>query len=213
MFGTNLDLIRVKKDCRRSANKIIKTYSGIVDAEGYLNKKSYQSELSTQLDKAPVTSKLHDHYNLFTFPYQGIVDVYKSVIDAFNDVNVYDEQYCVHAWLNYQHKGESIPWHNHWKGLSGLDRTFVATCYINAESSVTTYKYPDGVLYDHKCKNNTISIFEDIGDIHQVSEWTEDEPRITISMDFVPMRYVQGTPYVSNTWIPIINATSCITLL
>jgi hypothetical protein len=205
VFDTKLDLAQVKKDARRSANKIIKTYSDIINTDGYLNKKSYQSELAEQLNKAPQTSKLHDHYNLFTFPYQGIVDVYKEAIKAFNIVNPYTGQYCVHAWLNYQHKGEMIPWHNHWKGLSGLDWTFVATCYINAESSVTTYKDPDGTIYDHQCKNNTISIFEDIGDIHRVSEWTEEEPRITISMDFVPIAYVQGTPYIPNTWMPIIN--------
>lgn len=200
----NVDLQQVKKDARRASNKILKAYDDIIKNDSYISRKSYHAELNNQLEQAPQTSKLHDYYNLFTFPYEGIVQVYREAIGTFKEVNKYSEQYYVHAWLNYQHKGECIPWHYHWKGLSGLDRTYVATAYINAEGSITTYKYPDGTVYDHHCKNGTISIFEDIGDIHQVNPWTGDDPRITISMDFVPIKYVQSTPYIVNTWMPVL---------
>lgn len=199
---TNLDLAQLTKDAGKCSAKIVKNFSHLIDSK--ITSKSYQATLDQQLSQAPITSKLHDHYNLFTFPYVGITEVCKEAIRVFKEVNLYDDQYYVHAWLNYQHKGESIPFHHHWKGLSGLDNTYVATCYINAEPSVTTYKYKDGSVYDHHCKNNTISIFEDLGDIHQVSAWEGDEPRISISMDFVPMKYIRFTPYIPNTWMPVL---------
>jgi hypothetical protein len=34
--------------------------------------------------------------------------------------------------------------------------------------------------------------------------WEEDEPRISISMDFVPKKYIQGSTFLINTWLPII---------
>jgi hypothetical protein len=37
-----------------------------------------------------------------------------------------------------------------------------------------------------------------------VEPWTLDEPRITISMDMVPMKYIQGSPFLLNTWMPIV---------
>jgi hypothetical protein len=53
-------------------------------------------------------------------------------------------------------------------------------------------------------QNNTFLISEDIGDIHRVDPWTLDEPRITITMNIIPQKYLQTSPF-SNTWIPIID--------
>lgn len=197
---TQLDLEQIKKDCRRIDRKVVKEYSELEVPD----KKSYQNTLAEQLDRAPMSSRLHDFYNVFTFPYLGINQLYRKISSVFHTINEYDEQYYVHAWLNYQGKGESIPWHYHWKGLSGLDRTYVATFYVNCEPSVTTYHYPNGEVIERSNTNNTIVIYEDTGDMHMVSEWTEDEPRISISMDFVPAKYVQSTPYLLNTWMPVI---------
>lgn len=151
-----------------------------------------------------MSSKLHDYYNVFSFPYDGINELYSKIVMIFKQVCKYEGPYYVHAWLNYQNKGESIPWHHHWGKLSGLEKTFVATYCVNAEPSITTYKFPEDKTYIMNNGNNTMTIYEDIGDIHMVDEWTQDEPRITISMDFVPMKYIQGSPFLLNTWIPVL---------
>lgn len=195
----NLDLKLLKRDTRRINNKVIKAY-GNLDVP---SDKSYQATLKEQLDGAPMSSKLHDYYNVFTFPYDGINQLYREVCRVFKEVCEYDQPYYVHAWLNYASKGEGVPWHNHWGALSGLKETYVASCYINAEPSNTIYRMPTGDI-TVACKNNTMTIYEDVGDIHMVEPWQGDEPRITISMDMVPMKYIQGSPFILNTWMPIL---------
>lgn len=196
----DLDLKQLTKDCRRINNKVTKAYG----KQEVPHAKKYENALSKQLEQAPASSKLHDFYNVFTFPYSSINQLYKEICRVFNDVNEYNNNYYVHAWLNYQQKGESIPWHNHWKALSDLDETYVASYYVNTEPSVTRYKWANGQVFDHHTKNNTFSIYEDEGDTHMVNEWQQEDPRIGISMDFVPMHYIQSTPYLLNTWIPVI---------
>jgi hypothetical protein len=195
----NLDLERLKRDCRRINTKVCKTWG---DAE-VATDRTYQATLADQLSAAPKSSRLHDYYNVFTFPYDGINELYREVCTAFNEINTYNEPYYVHAWLNYQSKGESIPWHQHWGALSGLHKTFVCSYYVNAEPSVTTYKFPNAT-YQMPAENNTITIYEDIGDTHMVDAWLSEDPRISISMDFVPMKYIQGSPFPLNTWMPVI---------
>lgn len=201
---TNLDLDQLTRDARRISNKVVKQFNNEIFKkleESWA--RSYEIKLAEQLYEAPITSRLHDYYNVFSFPYDGINALYREVISFFKEVNPYTELYYMHAWLNYQYKGQSIPWHHHWKGLTGLDKTFVCSCYINAEPSITTYKFPD-YTYEMINKNNTITMYEDIGDIHMVDTWNGDDPRITISMDFVPMKYIQGSSFLMNTWMPIV---------
>lgn len=195
----NLDLERLKRDARRINNKVCKQL-------GHLevpSDESYQATLKEQLDAAPMSSRLHDYYNVFSFPYDGIQELYVEICKFFKETCEYDQPYYIHAWLNYLQKGDSVPWHNHWGALSGLRQTYVCSAYINAEPSNTIYKFPEET-YTVACKNNTITLYEDIGDIHMVEPWTGDEPRITISMDMVPMKYIQGSPFILNTWMPII---------
>ena len=197
---THLDLERLKRDARRINNKICRQLSHLEVPSDT----SYQSTLKDQLDAAPMSSRLHDYYNVFTFPYDGINELYREVCKFFKEVCAYDQPYYVHAWLNYLQKGDSVPWHNHWGVLSGLPQTYVCSAYINAEPSNTIYKFPDGHVYEIKNCNNTITLYEDIGDTHMVEPWIGDEPRITISMDIVPMKYIQGSPFLLNTWMPIV---------
>ena len=195
----NLDLERLKRDARRINNKVCKQL-------GHLevpSDESYQATLKEQLDAAPMSSRLHDYYNVFSFPYDGIQELYVEICKFFKETCEYDQPYYIHAWLNYLQKGDSVPWHNHWGALSGLRQTYVCSAYINAEPSNTIYKFPEET-YTVACKNNTITLYEDIGDTHMVEPWTGDEPRITISMDMVPMKYIQGSPFILNTWMPII---------
>ena len=196
----NLDLQRLKRDARRINNKVCRQLSDLEIPSDT----AYQSTLKAQLDAAPMSSRLHDYYNVFTFPYDGINELYREVCAFFKETCEYDQPYYIHAWLNYLKKGDSVPWHNHWGALSELTQTYVCSAYINAEPSNTIYKFPDGHVYEVKNRNNTITLYEDVGDLHMVEPWTLDEPRITVSMDMVPMKYIQGSPFLLNTWMPVV---------
>jgi hypothetical protein len=199
----NLNLDALKKDARRINNKVLKLYSKEIENDNFFYKKKYYDVLSEQIADAPISSKLHDYYNVFHFPYAEIYNLYKEVVTTFKAQCKYNQPYYLHAWLNYQHKGETIPAHYHWNGLFHLTETYYASYYVNAVGSSTHFKFPDGSIVSHKNKNNTFLLSEDIGDLHWVDPWPLDEPRITISMNIVPQKYVVTSPF-SNTWLPII---------
>ena len=107
---THLDLDRLKRDARRINTKVCKQL-GTLEIPSDTD---YQSTLKEQLDLAPMSSRLHDYYNVFTFPYDGINELYREVCTFFKETCEYDQPYYIHAWLNYLKKGDSVPWHNHW---------------------------------------------------------------------------------------------------
>ena len=199
----DLDLEALKKDARRINTKVLKLYSKEIESGNFFYKEKYYKVLGEQLKDAPLISKLHDYYNVFHFPYAEIYKLYQEICQAFNKTKRFDQVYYLHAWLNYQQQGDIIPAHYHWKGLFNLDETYYATYYINAEPSVTHFKFPGDKVITKDNQNNTFLVSEDIGDIHWVDPWTLDEPRITITMNIVPQKYLQTSPF-SNTWIPII---------
>ena len=199
----DIDLEALTKDCRRINNKLIKHYSKEIEQEQFFYKEKYYTVLGQQIANAPLSSKLHDHYNVFHFPYREVYILYQKVCRTFNEIKQYDDVYYLHAWLNYQQQGEPIPAHHHWKGLFGLDRTYYATYCVSAEPSVTHFKFPDGTVINKDNQNNTICYSLDVGDLHWVDPWQGDTPRITISMNIIPQDYLLTSPF-SNTWIPII---------
>jgi hypothetical protein len=198
----NLNLDALKRDCRRINNKVLKLYAKEIESDNFFYKKKYYEVLSQQIADAPLTSKLHDYYNVFHFPYAEIYKLYVEISKTFKQHNKYDQVYYIHAWLNYQHQGETIPPHYHWKGLFDLDETYYGNYCVNAEPSITHYKFPDGYIIDHSNKNNTFLLSKDFGDLHYTDPWPKEEPRITISMNIVPQKYLQTSPFY-NTWIPI----------
>ena len=200
-YDLDLDLPSAVKDCERIRKKIL-SLQPILDDN--TTAKDYDKALYSQLTNAPITSRLHSQYNAFTFPYQTIYEMCVASMECFKMVVQHDEPYCVHAWLNYQSRGEVIPRHYHWKGLSNLDKTYVGVIHINSEPSTITYYYPDSQTEVMECINNTFVLYEDDGNSHEVSVWEQDKPRISIAMDFVPMKYIPATKYVLNTWMPVL---------
>lgn len=198
-----LDLEALKKDARRVNNKIIKLYAEQIGQENFFYKEKYYKILGPQLANAPLTSKLHDYYNVFHFPYKELYELYRKICIVFNEHKEHNQIYYLHAWLNYQYQGEPIPAHAHWKGLFDLDECYYASFYIDAEPSTTFFKFPDGTVIEKANKNNTLCLSKDLGDAHWVDPWQGSTPRITISMNIIPQKYLQTSPF-SNTWIPII---------
>ena len=199
----NLDLIKLKKECRRINNKVLTHFK---DAEFEIDNNPMYEIINNQLTKGTMLSRLYGHYNIFTFPYQGIYELYQKSCRYFKDICTYDQPYYVHGWLNYLQPGQSVPWHYHWKGTTGLDQTYISTFYINAEPSTTLHKFPDATILETTNKNNTITIYEDTGDQHMVDPWQGEDIRVSISMDFVPLKYLQLPKAILNlnTWMPVV---------
>ena len=206
VFKFDLDKQNFLKDARRINTKIIREYADIDKENLHPDNQEYQRILLEQLDGSPMTTKLHDYYNIFSFQYASIFNLYRECVKSFKDVCEYEDQYkyWVHGWINYQKKGESITPHFHWKKLSGLDKCYIGTYYVNADPSVTSYEFDNCYKEDRQNINDTFVIYEDVGDIHWTDVWQQDEPRITITMEFVPMQNLQLSPFPLNTWIPVI---------
>ena len=85
-----------------------------------------------------------------------------------------------------------------------MDHCYIGTYYVNAEPSVTSYTFDNGYEEARQNKNDTYVIYEDVGDIHGTDVWQQDEHRIGITMEFVPMQNLQISPFPLNTWMPVI---------
>ena len=205
VFDFNLDKTQFIKDARRINNKIVREYGHIDHADSYPTTQHYQKTLHDQLVGSPMSTKLHDYYNIFSFQYSSIFNLYKECAEAFKEVCEYRDRYMywVHGWLNYQQPGEGIPWHYHWKKLSGMDYCYIGTYYVNAEPSITSYRFDNGYNEDRDNKDGTFVIFEDVGDVHMVEPWRGENQRISITMEFVPMENLQVSPFPLNTWMPV----------
>jgi hypothetical protein len=199
----DLDLPRLKKECRRVNNKVLKTFENV---EFKVDNNPMYEIINDQLINGTTLSRLYGHYNIFTFPYQGIYELYQQACEYFKEVCTYDQPYYVHGWLNYLQPGQPVPWHYHWKGTTGLDETYISTFYINAEPSTTLHKFADSTILETTNKNNTITIYEDTGDQHMVAPWQGEDTRVSISMDFVPLKYLQLPKAILNlnTWMPVV---------
>ena len=199
----DLDLSRLKKECRRINNKVLAHFK---DATFEIDDNPMYEIINNQLTEGTRLSRLYGHYNIFTFPYQGIYELYQKSCRHFKEICTYDQPYYVHGWLNYLQPGQSVPWHYHWKGTTGLDETYISTFYINAEPSTTLHKFPDATILETTNKNNTITIYEDTGDQHMVDPWQGEDIRVSISMDFVPLKYLQLPKAILNlnTWMPVV---------
>jgi len=198
--GLELDLTALTREARRINKKVCKELGDIE----LPTQTEVQRTLNNQLKTAPMSSRLHDYYNVFLFPEKTINKLYRNVCAFFKEICPYDDVYYVHAWLNYLEKGDTIPWHSHWGKLSGMPKTYVSSFYINAEPSTTIYKEAGEVTIEAPNKNNNLTLYEDIGDEHMVPPWHGQGTRISISMDIVPLSYIQVSQSPLNTWIPIV---------
>ena len=206
IFNLNLDKQQFIKDARRINKKVLKEYEHIDVENAYPLYQEYQKILHDQLQGSPMSTKLHDYYNIFTFQYASTHNLYKECTQAFKEICDYNDQYMywVHGWLNYQQPGEGIPWHYHWKKLSGMDYCYIGTYYVNAEPSITSYKFDNGFEIDRSNQDGTFVVYEDVGDVHMVEPWQGEGTRISITMEFVPMQNLQISPFPLNTWMPVV---------
>ena len=106
------------------------------------------------------------HYNLFTSTMPEMYFLYKDIQEFFKtEIRTNTNQgYWIVGWLNYwPNKGETLDWHGH-------DRE------IGSEE-----------IHKVENKNGQLLITHSTNMEHRISDWDNDEPRITIAFNIQPI--------------------------
>jgi len=182
----NLDLFTIKDSCYQ-LNNIIEQFS--VDKDGY----------DDAAGMAPITTKVHEQYNLLMYRFQGFHNLYFEIQKLFQQLKDNDSQYYIQCWLNLYKKGSFIDWHEHYPSTH---KTWHGYYCVDCEPSKTTYRLPDKTeTIDIIGENNLLVMSKGNGDWHRTWPWEfEDRDRITIAFDIVPR---ERTDPRAKYWIPI----------
>jgi len=156
-----------------------------------------------EFGKGLKSTKIYQHYNIFTYMVPEIANLYGCICSAYRDISESQDQCFIAGWLNIYNKGDYIDWHSHWDGSYGSWHGYYG---LDVEPSTTSYRIP-GVenQVDVINKNNQVIISPSDGDEHRTWGWEEDKPRITIAFDIVPaekftMKQIKDW---NNHWIPV----------
>ena len=145
-------------------------------------------------------------YNVFQFHIDGLYKLYKAVGDMTREacdyygINFEEQQFMLQGWFNVNEKdGGRLNWHEH--GSVGAPQFHGYYC-VNAEPSVTKYltfnEYKDNINVNNR------AVLSEMGHPHAVGEWNEEEPRITVAFDVLPLRsFYTGAPAPEQHWIPL----------
>lgn len=159
-----------------------------------------------------------DYYNIFTFNHPGIYSLYSGLRDLTKEVCAYYEidfdknKYVIHGWFNLDYatpnegkfggvnplKNEQH-FHDHMNGIGAP--TFHGYYCVDAEPSSTFYKInrDDSNIFENINKNNR-AIISETGHPHGRDDWFQENPRITIAYDIVPLDTVRSQ---TGKWIPL----------
>jgi hypothetical protein len=169
-----------------------------------------KSFFDCEFSSASSTAKLWKHYNLFTFPYEGLCELYEEIRKNFyeNRLEKNNKKYYIQSWINYYLKGDYIDWHSH---SNTHDRQFMSGYYcVYGEPSYTTFKTESNIEY-HIVNKNDHMIFTKMGGqytklMHRTWPWDKDYPRISIAFEIVERERIPeffAKEEMFNHWMPI----------
>ena len=198
---------------------VIKDYLWLFKFENINNRKLYQTccEVEKELKKnfPPIeddkygcfTSYYHMKYNLFSFPCMELQKLYTTLSYSINKVIDFKEQYYLRCWVNLFQRGKNIGWHSHWEPEF---KTYHGFYCVNTEGnniSYTDYKIPGKDMLRIESKNGLCVFGKSDGDEHRSSEWLNDDYRVTIAFDVIPVRilrrYENFTHQFLHNYIPL----------
>jgi hypothetical protein len=146
------------------------------------------------------TTQLFKEYNFFTFSSPEILKLYGQLVKHLTPVLDPNKQYVLQAWVNIYRAGEFIDWHGHWASTLGAYHGFYC---LNVGDSKTYYRLDKDKekIYTVNDKDGLIVFGKSQGDQHKSSEWDQEEPRITIAFDVVPVESIKEQ-FVINHYLP-----------
>ena len=153
--------------------------------------------------QATMTTKLFSQYNVLMYPFDGFHELYEEIRNVFHEVSDSNDKHYMQCWLNVYQKGEFIDWHSHWQSHTNSWHGFY--CVDVEPDSYTDYKIPiNGKIEEIRIpsENNLLVIGKSDNDTHRSSDWTRDNPRVTIAFDIVPKQFLEPNIWL-NHWIPV----------
>lgn len=154
-----------------------------------LHAKQESSSVNAYANKdAPITTKLNNSYNIFSYPYPELENLFDVIKSKFYEVEKIHyglnlkKNYYLNAWLNYYNYNEYVDWHIHqdmkpwtWHGFFCVDTEPSKTIYHNLQHKRT---------YDIQSLDNRLVIGQCQNVRHKTDPWmVADRPRITVAFD------------------------------
>jgi hypothetical protein len=185
----NLDLAEIKNSCYSMKDVIMNNFKNVTE-DGY----------NDAGGTAPITTQVHEQYNLLMYRFKGFHSLYFEIQKLFQQINKNEDTYYINCWLNIYQKGHFLDWHEHYPKRANAFHGFYC---IDCEPSKTTYKIPNvPEPVDVINENNLLVISPSTGDWHRTWPWEfGDRDRITIAFDIVPAEWTDDARV--NWWIPI----------
>lgn len=188
IYTTQLDLNldKIKESCY-TLNDIVENFK--ITSNGYHDPSG----------KAPITTKVHEQYNLLMYNFEEFHSLYFQIQTVLQQLDKSNNQYYIQCWMNIFKQGEFIDWHEHYPPSHNSWHGFYC---VDTEPSKTTYKLPTTQEHiDIISKNNLLVISKGDGDWHRTWPWEfSNRDRITIAFDIVPREYLDSR---AKFWIPI----------
>jgi hypothetical protein len=194
LYGVNVEGInnaRLAESCLQ-INKILPDALGFKDEE-FLEDTTWHGSVS---------SKLNDHYNLFTFAHKEINQLYYELIKNISPVLNPNISYVLKGWMNVYEAGKNIKWHGHWPIEYEAWHGFYC---VQVGESATLYQIPGREdVIKIKSKEGLLVVGKSAGDEHRSTVWNDTSmPRITIAFDVIPLKSLQtGHEFRANYFIP-----------
>jgi hypothetical protein len=183
---SNIDNTKLTNNCIEIEKDLLKIF-GNVDDNWYGNK----------------SSALNQKYNLFTFPHQELIKLYKAMVEHISPLLDTNRGYVIKSWMNLYRKGQNVKWHSHWPKEYNVWHGFYCV-NVGNDSSHTIYKIP-GVVSDIIVPsiNGRLVVGKSENDKHSSSIWQdESSPRITLAFDIIPIDTLINDKLILNHFIP-----------
>ena len=154
---------------------------------------------------APKTTKTNLQYNIFTFVYPQIHNLFKTIQNNFYlcEKDYYSKNlkcnYFLQGWLNVYKKDQFLDWHSHHYNIA---RGWHGFFCVDAELSSTLYKFENNSIIEVPSTNNKLVLGLCANNYHKTNPWHNVyKNRVTIAFDIIPeIGLKQFSP---NHWIPI----------
>lgn len=147
---------------------------------------------------APITTNIHDKYNILTYPHVTISKLYHSISDAFYSIKP-DGNYFIKMWLNVFKSDQYLSYHKHMQ--QNID-AFYGHVSIKG-GGITTYKNINTEeTFDYKNKDGFFVLSRPCNDV-QHRTWPQSDERVTFGFDIANIKFIDKETRPFSFWVPL----------
>lgn len=187
-FNSNLDPYKLQYISREMETFMLRT---LTQGDRDLIKKNPDKQ-------SPITTSIHDKFNILTYPDEIISKLYQSIREAFYSIKPAGN-FSIKMWLNVYKPGQYLTYHSHMPEENNAFYGHVSvkgggvTTYKNTKTDeVVDYLNSDGAFVISR-PDNTIK--------HRT--WPQSTERITFGFDIANIKEIAKKTAPFNFWIPL----------